>query len=275
MPFFENRSGEHLWYEEAGEGAPLVFIHGWCMSSSVWHYQFKYLKNSFRVIAPDLRGHGSSRDAQGRLDFETFADDLTDLLTSLDLARVILVGWSMGAQIALEAYREISGMVAGLALVSATPCFTAKTDFPHGLARNEANGMRVKVGRNAHRALEGFHTRMFVEGELEKRMVAENIRTILAEIVPPDTEATLAALESLALADMRHLLPTITTPTLVMNGDRDRICLPQASSYLAKHIPDAEHKVFLHSGHAPFLTSYEEFNASVIGLAERLGARNA
>jgi len=274
MPFFENRSGENLWYEDTGDGTPLVFIHGWCMSSSIWHYQFKSLKNSFRLMAPDLRGHGSSRNVSGKLDFETFATDLSDFLTSLDLSRVILIGWSMGAQIALTAYREISERVAALVLVSATPCFTAKTDFPHGLARNEAVGMSVKVGRNVHRALEGFHTRMFTEVELEERTVAENIRAILARIVPPDTEATLAALESLALADMRELLPTINIPTLVMNGDCDRICLPQASSYLVKHIPDAEQKVFSHSGHAPFLTRSDEFNASIISFTVSLGARN-
>lgn len=271
MPFFANRSGEQLWYEDAGEGPPLVFVHGWCMSSAVWRCQFKSLASVFRLVAPDLRGHGASRSASERLDFATFASDLSDLVTHLDLTRIILIGWSMGAQIALEAYREISGRVAGLALVSATPCFTAKDDFPHGLARKEADGMRVKVGRNANRALEGFHNRMFTENELHNHPAADSIRTLLAEITPPDTEATLAALESLALADMRHLLPAISAPTLVMNGDHDRICLPQASNYLADTMRDARHKVFPHTGHAPFLTRPDEFNAGILSFIKSLG----
>lgn len=273
MPFFENRSGEKLWYEDTGEGTALVFIHGWCMSSAVWHYQFTSLSSTFRLVAPDLRGHGSSRFAAERLDFATFAADLADLLNALDLSGVILIGWSMGGQIALEAYREISERIAGLVLVSATPCFTAKTDFPHGLAWKEADGMRVKVGRNAYRALEGFHGRMFTEGELENHPSADNIRALLAEIMLPDTGATLAALASLACADMRHLLPAINSPALVMNGDHDRICLPQASQYLVQHIPAARQKVFVHSGHAPFLTRSEEFNTALITFAESLGSR--
>lgn len=273
MPFFVNRAGERLWFEDTGRGAALLFVHGWCMSSSVWYYQFRDLEGSFRVVAPDLRGHGRSRTVSGRLDFESFAADLSDLLRFLDLTCVILVGWSMGAQIALQAYQEISDRLAGLVLVSATPCFTATTGFPHGLARNETAGMRVKIGRNSHRAMEGFHARMFVEGEREDRQVAEQIRVLLASIEPPDTVSTLAALESLATKDMRDLLPDIFIPTLVMNGGLDRICLPQASCYLADTIHSAGHKVFPHCGHAPFLTRHEEFNADIVRFAGSVSGR--
>jgi pimeloyl-[acyl-carrier protein] methyl ester esterase len=270
MPFFVNRSGEKLWFEEAGTGTALLLVHGWCMSSAVWHYQFRDLQSSFRVVAPDLRGHGYSRDVSGRLDFECFAADLADLISFLDLRRVVLVGWSMGAQIALQAYREISDRLAALVLVSATPCFTAKTDFPYGLTWHESAGMKKKVGRNSNRAVEGFHVRMFMEGELSYLPLADKIRALLAEIEPPDAVATLAALESLASADMRNLLPQINIPTLIMNGDGDNICLPTASSFLAENIQSAQHKVFPHSGHAPFLTRHCEFNAEIIRFVERV-----
>jgi pimeloyl-[acyl-carrier protein] methyl ester esterase len=244
------------------------------MSSSVWLYQVRDLGSSFRVIAPDLRGHGCSRGLYGSLDFEGFASDLSDLLCFLDLKRIILVGWSMGAQVALQAYHEISDRLAALVLVSATPCFTAKTDFPHGLPRNEASGMRIKVGRDADRALDGFHARMFAEGEIENREEADHIRTMLASIVPPETVSALAALESLATADMRDLLPGIATPTLVVNGERDKICLPQASAYLADNIRSARRKVFPECGHAPFLTRYMEFNADIAKFAGSVCGRD-
>jgi len=274
MPFFVNRSGEKLWFDESGAGTAVVLVHGWCMSSAVWHYQFKDLQSTFRVVAPDLRGHGCSRDVSGRLDFECFAADLADLLRFLDLRQVILVGWSMGAQIALQAYHEISDRLAALVLVSATPCFTAKTDFPFGLTWDESAGMKKKIGRDAHRAVEGFHARMFIEGELGDRLVVDNIRALLAAIVPPETEGTLAALESLASADMRNLLPEINIPTLILNGDGDKICLPAASSYLAENIQSAQHKVFPHSGHAPFLTRHDEFNAEIARFAGSVCEQN-
>lgn len=275
MPYYENRAGERLWYEDAGAGEAVVFIHGWCMAASVWEYQLKGLESFFRVVAPDLRGHGRSRSVSGRLDFESFAADLSDLLASLGLSRIILVGWSMGAQIALQAYREISERLAGLVLVSATPCFTASPDFPYGLARNETAGMKIKVGRNTQRALQGFHARMFAEEELESCPVDGRIRTLLTSIEPPNTISTLAALESLAMADMRDLLPGISAPTLIMNGECDKICLPQASKYLADNIRSARRKVYPRCGHAPFLTRHAEFNADIARFAEGVSAINA
>jgi pimeloyl-[acyl-carrier protein] methyl ester esterase len=268
MPFFENRSGEQLWYEDAGTGTVIVLVHGWCMSSAVWCFQFKGLEKSYRVIAPDLRGHGQSGISHGPLNFEGFAADLADILTGLALYRVILVGWSMGALIAMQAYDEISDRLAGLVLVAATPCFTVKQDFQYGLQRNESNGMRVKVGRNTQRALEGFHARMFADGEFENLQLAGQIISCLGSIVPPETSATLAALDSLAAADMRDLLSDIKIPTLILNGDCDKICLPQASGYLVENITAARHKVFHGCGHAPFLSRATEFNAEIARFAE-------
>ena len=264
MPWYENRRGEPLWYEERGGGSPVVLLHGWCLSSAIWKYQLAALADSYRTLAPDLRGHGRSRNVAGTIDFAGFAGDLADLLEQLNLTKVVLVGWSMGAQIALQASAELSGRLAGMVLVSATPCFTSSEGFPHGLADKEASGMRLKVQRNSKRALDGFHTRLFTDGELDNNPLSLEIRELLASISPPDTCALLEALDSLSRADMRHLLPSITVPTVVFNGNHDQICLPQASDYLKEHIAGAEQFVFDGCGHAPFLTQSQQFNAELI-----------
>jgi pimeloyl-[acyl-carrier protein] methyl ester esterase len=234
------------------------------MSSAVWKYQFEGLAPSTRLIAPDLRGHGRSREISGGLNFDGFAEDLVDLFDSLNLAKVVLVGWSMGAQIALQSCAELSGRLAGMVLLSATPCFTASADFPHALALNEVVGMRLKVQRNIRRAVDGFSARLFAAGELEKSSSAAEIKQLLSTISPPDTAAMLDALDALAGTDMRHLLATITVPTLILNGALDQICLPQASSYLKTHIPHARQIVFPECGHAPFLTQRCQFTAETI-----------
>ncbi|MDO9309671.1 MAG: alpha/beta fold hydrolase [Deltaproteobacteria bacterium] len=275
MPWFENRLGEKLWYEDAGCGVPLLFLHGWCMSSVVWKRQFGELADTFRLVAPDLRGHGKSRGASGQLDFVRFAADLADLINHLNLSRLVLVGWSMGAQIALQSYRQLHDRLAGLVLVSATPCFTARDDFPFGLPRKEAAGMHLKVERNIQRALEGFHGRMFADGEIEDQQEALQIKYLLDSVVPPDTTAAIDALDSLAGADMRPLLTDISAPVLILNGDRDIICLPQASDYLAKHIKSSCLRVFTGCGHAFFLTRAEQFNNEIIEYAGRVCDRNA
>lgn len=263
MPWFKNRSGEQLWYEDTGVGTPLVFLHGWCVSSAVWQLQFEGLSASFRLIAPDLRGHGRSRSVQGPFGFEHFAADLAELLHFLDLKDVVLIGWSMGAQIALQAYDDLIGRLAGLVLVSATPCFTSKKDYQFGLTSSEATGMRLKVQRNIDRALSGFHTRMFADGEFETAEMSDQVAGLLAVVTLPGTPAAIAALDALAGTDQRSLLTRISLDTLILNGDRDLICLPQASDYLTEHLKSARHSVFTGCGHAPFLTRAERFNREI------------
>lgn len=270
MPWYRNRSGEQLWYEEQGSGCPIVLLHGWCMSSAVWKYQFDGLAGSIRLIAPDLRGHGRSRRISGSLTFTGFANDLVDLFEQLDLRQTLLVGWSMGGQIALQASSELSGRLAGLALVSATPRFVASSDFSHALADKEVRGMRLKVQRNTLRALEGFYSRIFSESEFENHPFALDIKVLLSSISPPDTTVALDALDALAKADMRDLLAGINVPTLILNGAQDQICVPQASSYLKDHISDAEQLVFPLSGHAPFLTYPHKFNEELINFSRRV-----
>lgn len=263
MPYFRNRSGEQLWYEDQGTGCPVVLVHGWCMSSAVWRLQFEALSAacplSLRLVAPDLRGHGRSREITGDLDFATFATDLADLCAVLELTHAVLVGWSMGAQVVLQACNELAERLAGIVLVSATPCFTATAGFPAGLAKSEASGMRLKVDRNLPRALGGFYARMFAEGELDYHPDADRLHAVLAALIPPQTAAARAALDALANADMRPLLPGIQLPTLIMNGEHDRICLPEASRYLTAAIRGARQHLFPGCGHAPFLTHAQQF----------------
>ena len=263
MPWYENRRGESLWYEEHGRGCPVVLLHGWCMSSAVWQYQFEGLAGSCQLLAPDLRGHGRSRVVTGAIDLAGFTDDLTDLLQQLKLSQAVLIGWSMGAQIALQAYTELSDRLAGMVLVSATPCFTASAEFRYGLADKEVNGMRLKVQRNSQRALDGFHSRIFAEGEIKKHPQSSEISRLLASVPTPDTRVILESLDSLARADMRHLLHRITIPIFIINGSDDRVCLPQASDYLKEHISGSEQFVFHGCGHAPFLTQSGTFNGEV------------
>lgn len=275
MPWYKNRNGEQLWYEDEGAGCPVLLLHGWCMSTAVWKYQFEGLAASFRLIAPDLRGHGRSRETSGSLSFDSFANDLFDLFEYLNLSQVVIVGWSMGAQIAIQSCAELSGRLAGMVLVSATPRFIAADDFPHGLTCKEAEGMRLKVQRNTRRALDGFYTRLFAEGELGKDPSEFEVNQLLSTMPTPDTAAVLDALDGLVGTDMRTLLAPIAIPVLIVNGALDQICLPGASSYLRVHIRGARQVMFPHSGHAPFLSHYQQFNDEISGFARRECEHNA
>ena len=261
MPWHEASCGDRLWYREQGQGQALVLVHGWCMSSEVWRFQLDRLSAGFRVIAPDLRGHGGSPLGSGKCIIETFAADVAALFNHLDLAGAILAGWSLGSQVAVSALPLLGGRADGLALICGTPRFTSSADFPHGLAQVEADGMALKVRRNLKRALEGFVARMFVPGELAGDAREDEIRTLLAAVPVPETDVASQSLASLVGSDVRKQLPAIDRPTLVISGERDPICPSPASAYMAELIPACRHVVYAGCGHAPFLTHCDEFNA--------------
>jgi len=97
MPFVETLNGARLHYEELGKGRPVVFVHGWAMSSRAWRFQ-QHLDPACRLIFLDQRGHGRSTPAEGYT-AEAFAGDLATFFEQLALRDAVLVGWSMGVQV--------------------------------------------------------------------------------------------------------------------------------------------------------------------------------
>lgn len=275
MPWCECGAGRRLWYEEQGEGTPLVLVHGWCMSSAVWRFQLDRLSSSFRVIAPDLAGHGRSPAPPGGCHLEGFAADIAALVRHLDLAGALLAGWSLGAQVAVRSLPLIRERLGGLVLVCGTPCFTARDGFPHGLSRVEAEGMALKVRRNINRALEGFTARMFVPGELDDSQLADDVSRVLAAVVVPDTATALQSLAALAGCDLCNELAAVDLPTLIISGDQDVICPAPASVFMANEIAGSEHLPLSGCGHTPFLTHSSIFNSSLVAFREKIRGSNA
>lgn len=260
MAWYENNTGDRLWYEDKGVGPVIVLLHGWCKSSAVWRFQIDALSEHFRVIAPDLAGYGKSASPSNDMYIGDYSADLVALFNSLDLKKTLLVGWSQGAQIVLQASLDLRERLSGIVLVSGTPRFTSSDDFPYGLTETEANGMANKVRRNLARALAGFNAHMFTENELENASNREQILEMLSSEPVPDTSTAIQGLKALYQADLRSILCRIEMPALVINGDKDPICLPGASSFLAENISESRQVIFSGCGHAPFLSHAEEFN---------------
>ncbi len=261
MAWYDADSGGRLWYEECGSGTPIVFIHGWCMSSAVWRLQREGLSDSFRVITIDLPGHGKSTMPVGGFCIKECALELAGLFESLGLRKALLAGWSLGSMIALESFAGLRDRLSGLVLIAGTPCFTQGDGFSYGLSRFEVEGMIRKVQRSLPRALEGFTARMFAAGELDDPSLATMVHEVVSTVPMPTVDAALQALDVLVETDLRDRLALIDLPTVLVNGDCDVICLPQASEYMAQRIPSARQVVFAGCGHAPFLTHSARFNA--------------
>lgn len=249
--------GRQLAWRQAGSGPALVLLHGWSMSSAVFTEVIEELAADFRLLAPDLRGHGASAPGPGYA-LADFAADLGQWLAALDLGEVALLGWSLGGQVALELAPALGARLRRLILVGTTPRFTAAADWPAGLPELQVRAMARDLKRHYLKTMGDFFALQF-EGEALPR---ERYRRIVDFAVRagrlPEPEVALAALETLRRADQRRALSAVAVPVLVQHGELDRITLPAAADYLAAQLPAAVLERLPGVGHAPFLSRPQE-----------------
>ncbi len=273
MPFVETPGGVTIHYEDAGSGPALVLVHGWSMSGRVWAFQ-EELADAYRLITVDLRGHGASSAPAAGYAFVDFVADLASLFAQLELREATLVGWSMGAQVALQAFPAVRDRLAALVLVSGTPKFAAAADYPYGLPAKEARGMALRLKRDYAKTMGEFFRGMFGEGELPWDHYQQMVRRVVIPGLRPAPHAAMDSLAALNEEDQRPVLPLIDLPTLIVHGDRDTICLPGAAHYMAERIADAQLGIMHGVGHAPFLSRPAEFNAILKDFLRGVYGRN-
>ena len=239
------------------------------MSSAAFAPVVEPLAARARVIAVDLRGHGASTPGGGQ-DLAAHARDLERAFDTLDLRDAVVVGWSMGGQVALEAWPTIAGRVAGLALVGVTPRFTSAPDWAHGLPPSSVEALAARLRHRFQPTLRRFFDGMFTPDELpglERRALADAV--LGASALTPTT--ALAGLEALLAADQRPRLAAVRAPTLLLHGERDPICLPAASAWLERQLPSARRWLIPGLGHAPQLSRPALLADLVLRFAAELG----
>jgi len=266
MPYILSKDSVSIYYETLGAGPPLVFVHGWSFSGSIWRLQKESLSERYHCVCMDLRGHGQSSAPATGYALDDFVSDLTALFERLDISGATILGWSMGALVALAAQRELRERLASLVLVSGTSKFVACEGYPHGLPSKEPRGLALRLKRNPQQAVDAFFSSMFTPEEL-----ADNtFKRLEKEAAPPSPSVAIQSLETLASADLRNMLSTVQVPVLLVHGDRDTVCLPNASRYMAEVIPCASLAIMEGVGHAPMLTRQSEFDCMVGRFLERI-----
>ncbi len=259
MPFIDTTSGVRLHYREKGEGRPLVLLHGWSSSAAVWHFQ-EQLVYRCRLISVDLRGHGDSSAPPVGYGLADLAGDLVELFIELDLHEALLLGWSLGAQLAMAVFPQLRERLSGLILVGATPRFTLAADWSYGVPASEPRWIAKGLKRNYEQTLGDFFRSMFAPGELSRAEENRIAREIVMPGKLPEPAVAIATLDILATADLRNGLAGIDRPVLIIHGAADTICLAGAASYMAEQLPFADLHILAGLGHAPFLSRPDEFN---------------
>ena len=150
MPTITTKDGTEIFYKDWGSGQPIVFSHGWPLSSDDWDAQLLFFfAKGFRVIAHDRRGHGRSTQTGGGHDMDHYADDLAALTSHLDLKGAVHVGHSSGGgEVAHYLGRHGESRVAKAVLISAVPPLMLKTEGNPGGLPGDVVGLRAQLAAN-------------------------------------------------------------------------------------------------------------------------------
>jgi non-heme chloroperoxidase len=229
----ENSTPIEVYYEDHGSGPPVVLIHGWPLSGASWEKQTAaLLAAGHRVITYDRRGFGGSSKPALGYNYDTFAADLDTVLSTLKLADVSLVGFSMGTG---EVTRYIGkyGLkrVRKAVLIGTLGPYLVKTaDNPEGVDRSVFEGIKaaIKADRPAllMEFLRNFYNYDVTGGKFVSERVLEDNWNVA---VAASASGTLACVNTW-IEDFRQDIPRNTVPTLILHGDADRILPAEATS---------------------------------------------
>jgi len=237
-------NGARIFYQVAGQGTPLLLIHGFPLSGQLYQSQLAGLSNRFQVITPDLRGFGKSQAPDANASIEIYAKDMLALLDRLGIQTAIIGGHSMGGQITLEMYRERPDRFAGMLLIDTNPMaasFVEKGEWQGYRQQGVNAGVSSIVPIIEPQLLTGV-TRAL---EITKSTTMMNI---LAEA---SVNGVLGGGQALATrADYTSLLGSINVPTLVLVGLEDPVYAFPVSQMTKAAIPNAQLAVILGASHA-------------------------
>lgn len=251
-------NGESLYYEVAGEGAPLVLIHGWSLNLRMWDPQASELSRRFRVIRYDRRGFGKS---SGTEDITWDAADLTALLDHLGATKVHILGMSQGARVALQFARRYPDRVSSLVLHGTTERFGLPWSGPDRTRFDEWATIAREQGLDAFRREWAAHPLMEIpagrpeaRARLTELLAAYRGGRFLSP-TPPSGPVAAVTMDD---------LPRIGVPTLVLAGDSEVPFLQIVARALAYYIPNARLKFVSGGGHMVNLIEPDRYNAMIM-----------
>jgi len=269
MPRLKTKDGTEVHYKDWGSGQPIVFSHGWPLDADAFEDQMFFLAaRGYRCVAHDRRGFGRSAQPWTGNDMDTYADDLAELVSQLDLDRAVLVGHSTGGgEVARYIGRHGTRRVAKAVLIGAVTPFLLKTpDNPTGAPRelfdqirnavladrsqywNELSLAFYNYNRPGAKASQGVRESFWLQGMLA------------------GLPACYFCIKAFSETDLRPDLDRFDVPTLFIHGDDDQIVPFAASAPLAaKRVKNAQLKVYKGAPHGLCTTQKDRVNEDLLG----------
>lgn len=270
---FVTKDGTQLYYKDWGSGQPVVFSHGWPLSSDSWESQMFHLaSNGFRVIAHDRRGHGRSSQPWNGNDMDTYADDLAGLVEALDLNNMIMIGFSTGGgEVARYIGRHGTKRVAKAALVSSVPPQMVKTaSNPGGLPIEVFDGIRTASIANRAQLYKDLAAGPFFNFNRPGAKVSQGlIDWFWAQGMQGGHKNTYDCIKAFSETNFTEDLKKFDIPTLVIHGDDDQVVpIAAAGMMSAKIVKNARLIVYPGAPHGLTDTHKDKLNADLLAFAK-------
>lgn len=251
-----------------GDGPDCILIHGWGLSKAVWAGVSHGLAVHCRLHAVDLPGHGAS--APGAPGIDAWAGRLAGTVCK----PAVWIAWSLGGLVALRVAQWRPDRVRALILVDSSPRFAVADDWPWGAQESLLDGFAERLEKDFDGLLREFVALNARGAEAGSGETLRRLRDAVA-LAPPTLDGLRQGLDILRANDLRAALPRVHVPTLVLNGERDRLTHPEVARCMARAMPDAEYCGVKGAAHAPFLSHPEVFQAKVVSFLRARGIVSA
>lgn len=273
MSFITTKDNTQIYYKDWGVGQPVVFSHGWPLNSDSWEAQMLFLAaRGYRCIAHDRRGHGRSSQPWTGNDMDTYADDLSALITSLDLKDALLVGFSAGGgEVARYISRHGTKRLDKVALIAAVPPLMLKTATnPTGLPLAEFDKIRDASVADRSQFYKDLASGPFFGANRKDNKVSKGMMdSFWRQGLLAGHKNTFDCIKAFSETDFTEDLKKFDLPTLIIHGDDDQVVPIGASGLMsAKLVKNAVLKIYKGAPHGIGYTHQVQLNNDLLAFLE-------
>lgn len=279
MPTITIADGTEIYYKDWGSGQPVVFSHGWPLSSDAFEDQMFFLaSHGYRCIAHDRRGHGRSSQPWGGNDMDTYADDLATLCQKLDLSDAIHIGHSTGGgEVARYVGRHGVKRISKAVLIGAVPPIMLKSpNNPNGLPIDVFNDIRKNVLADRSQFFKDLSGPFYGANRPDSK-VSQGLRdSFWLQGMQAGFPAAYDCVKAFSETDFTDDLKAMNIPTLLLHGDDDQIVPIDGAAHLSiKLLPTGQLKVYKGAPHGMCSTMKDEVNIDLLSFIKSARVENA
>jgi non-heme chloroperoxidase len=269
MNTITTKDGTQIYYKDWGSGQPVVFSHGWPLSSDSWEAQMLFLAtNGYRCIAHDRRGHGRSSQPWNGNEMNTYADDLATLMDTLDLKNAVMIGFSAGGgEVARYIGRHGTKRLAKAALISAVPPLMLKTAAnPGGLPMEKFDAIRLGSITDRSQFYKDIASGPFFGANRPGAKVSQGMMdSFWLQGMQAGAKNTFDCIKAFSETDFTEDLKKFDVPTLIIHGDDDQIVpIGAAALRSSKLVKNATLKIYAGAPHGLVDTHKDQLNADLL-----------